>query len=301
MLQLFSFPPSLPGAEVRIAIALLFTAVAAYFDAFNKKWVPNYLVYGFLAAAFALNIIYFDQETLTIAIASSGIIFAASYALYRLGQLGGADAYVLSAISLAVPYLPKPLLSPPQALPYPFILSVLAPTGVAFILHMLFRFIPYISKQISHGKISVGASKLFGPASLTASFIAFLYVLSTLPVALPQFYLAILSFLFISLVFFSLFKDEIKASMAERIPVSKLQEEDVLALEQMDAALVKKLGLSPLISARTISLLKKSRLKSAPVYTGMPFFLPYLFLGLLATVLFGDILSALLSASIGTI
>ena len=54
------------------------------------------------------------------------------------------------------------------------------------------------------------------------------------------------------------------------------------------------LKLVPLMDARVISALKKSKMKKVPVYTGMPFFLPYLFLGLLFTVLFGDLLIYLL-------
>jgi len=78
--------------------------------------------------------------------------------------------------------------------------------------------------------------------------------------------------------------------MVESVQVSKLQEEDVLALEKMDASLVKKLKLQPLIDGKIILALKKSKVKAVPVYTGMPFFLPYLFLGLLLAVLFGDLL-----------
>ncbi|MEM2137760.1 MAG: prepilin peptidase [Candidatus Anstonellaceae archaeon] len=294
MLSLLPFPSTLPGAEMRIAAALVFTAIAAYFDAFNKKWVPNYVVYCFLATAFVLNLVYFEAETFKLALGSAAVIFAISFALYKLGQLGGADAYVLTAISLSVPYLPQPILSAAQQPPYPFILSVLAPTGFAFILHMLLRFIPYISKKISHGQVKFGISKLFGPALLTAAFAVFLSVMLSFPVALPQFYLGILSFLFLALIFFSLFKDEIKASMVEMVPTGKLQAEDVLALEQMDASLVKKFRLSALISEKTIAALRKSKLKKVPVYTGMPFFLPYLFFGLLVTILFGDVLSLLL-------
>jgi len=294
MLALLSFPSTLPGAEMRIAAALVFTAIAAYFDAFNKKWVPNYVVYGFLAIAFALNLIYFEAETFKLALGSAAVIFAISFALYKIGQLGGADAYVLTAISLAVPYLPQPLLFATQQPPYPFILSVLAPTGFVFILHMLLRFMPCISKKISHGQVRFGISKVFGPALLTVAFAAFLYFMLSFPAALPQFYLAILSFLFLALIFFSLFKDEIKASMVETVPTGKLQAEDILALEQMDSSLVKKLRLPALISEKTIAVLRKSGLRKVPVYTGMPFFLPYLFFGLLITILFGDVLSQLL-------
>ncbi len=293
MLDLFSFPPALPGIELRMLFAVAFTAAAAYFDVFNRKWVPNYLVYGFGAAAILANVIFFSPEASFIAFALGIAVFAISYPLYKIGQLGGADVYVLASIAALIPYLPKPLLSASQQVPYPFIFSVLVPTGIAFMLHMLFRFTPYISRKIAKGNVKFSLQRLAAPALLCMAFAFFFYTLSALPVALPPAYFAVLSFLFVALLFFTLFKDEIKYSMVEQLPVAKLQEEDVLALELMDAALVKKISLSPLLSAKSIAALRKSGLKKAPVYTGMPFFLPYLLLGLLVSLLFGDMISAL--------
>ena len=73
------------------------------------------------------------------------------------------------------------------------------------------------------------------------------------------------------------------------MPVGKLQCEDVLALEKMQP-LAKKLSLSPVISEKAIAALRRAKAKAVPVYTRMPFFLPYLFFGLLFSVLFGDLL-----------
>ena len=293
ILPFLSSPGTVPGLEWRILLAIAFTGAAAYYDAFNKKWVPNWLIYSFLACALLINLVFFEQALFIQAAAFAAIIFAASYVLYKFGQLGGADAYVLAAIAFTVPYLPKPLLAPAQSVPYPFILSLLIPTGIVFILHMLMRFIPYISKQLSSGKIHFTANKLAGPLLLAAVLVIFTNALLTLPFSVPQSYIAIIAFLSIALLFFSLFKDEIKDSMVEEVPVSRLQEEDVLALEKMPAETVKKLKLLPLMDAKIISALKKSGMKKVPVYTGMPFFLPYLFLGLLFTVLFGDLLFCL--------
>lgn len=294
MLDLFSAPAYVPGLELRIAVAVIFTAAMAYYDLFNKKWVPNALIYSFAICAVAINFVFYDPLLTWAALASGLMVFAICYALYRMGQLGGADAYALGAIAAAVPFLPSPLLFQQQPAPYPFILSVLAPTGLAFILHMALRFVPYIARRLAAGKIRLTAEKAAGPALLALAFVAFAYALSSLPISFPQAYFAILLFLAASLVFFSLFKSEIKDSMAEMVTVGKLQEEDVLALEKMNRGLVAKMKLQPLISAKTIALLKKTKLKSVPVYTKMPFFLPYLFLGLLFTVLFGDMLMYLL-------
>jgi Flp pilus assembly protein protease CpaA len=290
MFEIFSSPASIPGMEWRILVALLFSALAAYYDIFNKKWIPNILVYAFLASSIALNIIFFDQAVFISALAIGIFVFAFSYLLYKLGQLGGADMYFLAGIAMTIPYLSKPILAENQSIPYPFILSVLIPTGMFFIFHMLARFIPYISRQISNGNVQFTPSKLLSIFVLAAILFFFVSVLTSLPVAVPLSYFAIIFFLSAALLFFSLFKDEIKDSMIESVRVSKLQEEDVLALEKMDASLVKKLKLQPLIDGKIILALKKSKVKAVPVYTGMPFFLPYLFLGLLLAVLFGDLL-----------
>jgi len=294
MLDLFSAPQVIPGIGWRIALAVIFTAAMAYYDLFNKKWVPNTLIYGFAACAIAVNFVFYDSAITWSALAFGAIVFALCYMLYRMGQLGGADAYALGAIAAAIPFLPAPLLVSQQPVPYPFMLSMLAPTGLAFILHMALRFVPYVARRFAAGSICFTLEKAAGPALLAFAFAAFIYALSSLPLSFPPAYFAILFFLAISLLFFSLFKSEIKDSMVEMVPVRKLQEEDVLALEKMNKGLVARMKLPPLITAKSIALLRKSNLKSVPVYTGMPFFLPYLFFGLLFTILFGDMLLYLL-------
>jgi len=287
--SLLSPPAAVPGLDIRMLVAVAFTGAAAYYDIFNKKWVPDSLLWGFLGASLLLNVVFFDPAISTQAIFVAIIIAALTYALYRMGQLGGADVFVMASIALAIPYLPKPLLAASQAIPYPFFLSMLAPTGIAFILHMLVRFIPYISHQLAQGKVKFTLQKVAGPALIVISLLIFGAIVSSLPVSLPASYFAIIGFLGTALVFFSLFMPEIKASMVEKIPTSQLQCEDVMALEQMPE-LAKKLKLSPVISEKAIAALKHAKIKSVPVYTGMPFFLPYLFIGLVFTLLFGDLL-----------
>jgi len=289
MLPFLSPPASVPGIDIRILVAVAFTGAAAYYDMFNRKWVPDRLLWAFLACALLLNVAFFDSEIFMQGCAVAAIIAAISYALYKMGQLGGADVIVMASIALAIPSLPKPLLAPAQGVPYPFFLSMLAPTGIAFILHMLCRFIPYISRQVASGKVKFILQNVAGPVIVLLSLAIFAFIAASFPFPLPPLYFAVVGFLGIALVFFSLFMPEIKASMVEMVPVAKLQCEDVLALEQMPS-LAKKLSLAPVISEKAIAALKKAKIKSVPVYTGMPFFLPYLFIGLVFTLLFGDLL-----------
>ncbi|MEM4633653.1 MAG: A24 family peptidase [Candidatus Anstonellaceae archaeon] len=288
MLELFQPPMHLPGIEARIVLVLAFTAVAAYYDAFNKKWVPSTLLYAFLISAFAINLVFFQTSIFIQAVAFGLAAFAISYPLYKTGQLGGADVYAYSAIAMAIPYLPQPIFSPAQNVPYPFILSALAPTGIVFIAHMLVRFFPYIAKRLKH-EIKMDAQRLAPAAVVALAFLFFIYSISQSPAQIPLPYLAILSFLFSSLLFFSIFKQEIKDSMVETIPISKAQPEDVLAIEKLDPKVVSSLRLSPVLDSQAISAMRKAKINKVPIYTKMPFFLPYLFFGVLFTILFGDL------------
>ncbi|MFA6214710.1 MAG: prepilin peptidase, partial [Candidatus Micrarchaeia archaeon] len=211
LLSLLSPQPSVPGIDVRMLVALAFTGAAAYFDMFNRKWVPDALLWGFLGSALLLNVIFFDTALFAQALTAAIIIAALTYALYRMGQLGGADVFVMASIALAVPYLPHPLLAAAQDVPYPFFLSMLAPTGIAFILHMLARFIPYVSRRISEGKVKFTMQKIAGPAIILLALLAFGATISSLPASLPPAYFAVVGFLGAALVFFSLFMPEIKA------------------------------------------------------------------------------------------
>jgi len=287
--SLLSPPAIVPGIDIRMMVAVAFMGAAAYYDMFNKKWVPDSLLWCFLGASLLLNVVFFDSAIFAQALFVAIIIAALTYVLYRMGQLGGADVFVMASIALAIPYLPKPLLAASQAIPYPFFFSMLAPTGIAFIVHMLIRFIPYMSRKLSRGEVDFTMQKVAGPVIIAISLLIFGTIVSSMPVSLPASYFAIIGFLGAALIFFSLFMPEIKASMVEKISTSRLQCEDVLALEQMES-LAKKLKLSPVIDEKTITALKRAKIKSVPVYTGMPFFLPYLFIGLVFALLFGDLL-----------
>ncbi|MEM4348433.1 MAG: hypothetical protein QXN37_02585 [Candidatus Anstonellaceae archaeon] len=289
---MFSSPSQIPGIEIRVIVSVLFTAASAYFDLFNNKWVPNNLVYAFLAAAIFLNFIFFSPATFH-AFAFGAAIFALSFLLYKAGQIGGADMFVLSAIAIALPYAPQPFFAEGKTAPYPFIISVLVPASIFFILHMLLRFLPYVTELAKKGKITFSLEKFVGLAALSLSFAAFNIALFMLPGRISQAFILLIAFLFVSLLFFSFFKKEIKEAMAQRVKVSLLQEEDVLALELMNQQLVRKLSLKPVITKEQIAKLKAARIREVIVYTKMPFFLPHLLLGLLFALLFGDILTYL--------
>jgi Flp pilus assembly protein protease CpaA len=101
-------------------------------------------LYIFLAIAFILNVVAYDSTISFYAIGTAVLVFAAFYLLYKTGQLGGADAYIMTALALLLPIQPKGLLliAQPSFLSLPFILDIILASGISFMLYMLVRSIP---------------------------------------------------------------------------------------------------------------------------------------------------------------
>ena len=50
---------TMPGELIRVLLAFIGTAVAAYYDVFNNKNIPDNFLYGFLGLAFIVNLVLF--------------------------------------------------------------------------------------------------------------------------------------------------------------------------------------------------------------------------------------------------
>jgi len=280
----------LPYEELRIGIALLGTAAATYFDLSNNRNVPNSLLYGFLAFAVLLNL-FAPGESIIYTFAVSAIIFAAGWLFYRAGQIGGADVFVLASISLLLPV--QPLSSMQNAttplLQFPFALYIFAIAGLLFILAMLATYAPAALRGALSGKIKIAPEKWAYAAGLALLFAAFAYFAQSVPFV-PASYIALLGILVLSSMFFLLFREHVRDAMLSYVPLSKIEEEDVIALEHMGRGLAEKYSIPRVMGAPDLARLKKSKIPLArwPVYKKMHVFLPYILLALLVMILLGD-------------
>lgn len=267
----------MPGELVRIAIALLGTAAATYFDIFNNRNIPNNLLYAFLAIAFLTNLAFFNADILIYAAALTAVLFAFGFILYRAGQLGGADLFVICSISLLLPIHPSFLSTPFN---YPLIFSTLLYSGVAFAVFSIFFFGNLLIK-------SKKAKPNLLYLSLAIPYIFFSYLFLTAPFFSPV-YFFIASILMLSAIFYLVFRDSINEAITQKVKVSTLKgDEDVLAKEKMPE-LMKKLKIGPVIGKKELAALKKTKVKDVYIYAELPPFLPFLLVGLLASILFGD-------------
>ena len=268
----------MPGELIRIALAIIGTAVVAYFDIFNNRNIPNEILYVFLGVAILSNFMFFDQEVFTFAAVIAVFFSAWGYLFYRVGHFGGADVFVLASLALLLP-IPPSFVKLPFNIPFVFVVFLFA-----LVLSSLYSLIDFAIKLAKkHTKPNMLYLALLIPYAL------FIYMFSSSPIFSLSF-LVIISISLVSTIFFAAYRDDILKLQAQKIPISKVTEEDVLAVELMDKETVWLHGLKKLVTIEELKRLKKLKLKEVLVYTKLLPFLPFMFAGLILALLFGNYL-----------
>ena len=269
----------MPGEPARIAIALIGTIIVTYFDIFNNRNIPNNLLYAFLAVAFITSIVFFSSEIFIYSIIQFAIIGILGFGLYKMGQLGGADVFVLCSIVLLLPILPT---GEETLFNFPLALPLLLYGGVAFAVYSVL----YFGKIIMHQK-NLKPNYIY--LALLIPYFIFAFIFLNAPF-FSTIYFMIASLLLLSSIFFLVFRDAIYKGISEKVLVSKLPPDgDVLAKEKM-GPLMKKLKIGPVIEEKELKILKKAKVKEVWIYSQLPPFLPFVLVGLLASLFFGNLI-----------
>ena len=265
----------LEGESLRILVAFIGLVIASWFDVFNKRNIPIYFLYGFMILSVIINI-FFASGILEFSVLVTILVSIFGYLFYRIGQMGGADVFMLASISQLLPVHPSF-----SSLPFnfPLILSVFLFSGVLFI----FYFLIFVMYRILREKPAPEPAYLV----LILPYLVFVYIYFSSPLFHPL-YLIVLSLSFVSIILFYTYRKSITLMLAEKLPLSKVEPEDILALDLMDKTVVQKHKLERLVTPQDLKKFKKLRLSSLYVYTKLPPFIPFL--------LFGFILSLFLSS-----
>lgn len=275
---------------LRIAVAVAGLLVATYYDLFNRRNVPVNITYFMIGAGFLLNLATMDLSLIIFSSLIALIVLGLGYLIYRTGQIGGADVLIFASIALLFPSIPESLLKPPSQpfFEFPFVASVFIISGLLSIFGIAAIYIPRVLKDLARGKVKITATSAFSAFAMLVSFLAVIYALGPyLPFQSGQ---ALLALVMLLAVFLILFKDHISSSMIEWVPFSKIDDEDVIALELLDKKLVAKYSLEKVATRQVLERLKKTGLKKFPVFKGMPAFVPYILLAVLLLLIFGDLL-----------
>lgn len=267
---------TMPGEIIRVIIAFVGTAAAAYYDLFNKKNVPDRFLYGFLAIAFLTNLVLYEENLFWFSLAVAAFFSAVGYLFYKMGQLGGADVFVLASIILLLPIHPSFV---NMSFNMPFILSVIIFSGVLFALYVLV----YFGWKLS--QVEAKPNLLYALMFIPYLLFAYVYVNSFL---FSPLYFIFVTILLFATIFFMMYRDSLIKLLAEELPVAQLEPEDVLALEIMNKDMVKRYKLPRLLTKGEVERIKKTKLTELWVYTRLPPFIPFVLIGMVLSLLFAN-------------
>lgn len=267
---------AMPGELIRVLLAFAGTIAAAYYDVFNKKNIPDQFLYAFLGIAFLANLVLFEESLFWFSLGVAVFLSAVGYLFYRMGQLGGADLFVLSSIMLLLPIHPS-FVGMPFNLP--FIFSVFIFSGILFALYVVFYFGWKLTQMEAKPKLAY--SIILVPYAIFVYFFVNSFLFSWV-------FLAFVSISIVSTVFFMMFRDSLNQMLAEELPVAQLEPEDVLALEIMNKDMVERYKIPRLMTPDQIERLKKTKVTEVWVYTKLPPFVPFILAGMVLSLIFAN-------------
>ncbi len=279
--------------ELSYLTAVIGSGVAAYYD-LKTTYIPDWLTHAMIILGVVFVFLQFSTISALEYLGIAAAVFGIGFVAYTLGQLGGGDVKLYTALALLVPTFntifkfPKP--------PYPPIVSIFFASAIFGSIVISFQ---YITKLIKDRHDIDG----FDSKITTAAVSSGLFVLLGIIFVFLQPGFSFILFALAFGVFIYPFKDDLMHMYAlEYKRVSDLTEDDIIATDVLGSDKSKKLGLTP--GRRTylsfeLDKIKKNarkfRITKVPVYENLPTFGVYIFLGVLFTILFGDMVFVLFS------
>lgn len=296
---------------LRVAIAIAGTAYLAWQDA-RTSFMDERVLYAMAAAGLLLNLLVWEPGFLLSSVGLAAVVFAFGYLLYKAGQLGGGDVWLFAALQMLLPAYPSGV----AVALAPALSSVVPNFAAAVQLSVSFagRAYPFLLSILSAsaflalwGSALMYAWKLRGrrlkPDSLLlvgmlALLIAILFWMNSVLQASAGMS-ALMVLLLLPGAFLTSFRRQLLDEVVvKRVSISQIEDEDILALEKMPARLVRKYKLGRVLTVAEVKKLRllqrKEGLRLFPVCKVLPRFGPYILLGLLVSLLLGDLFAFVL-------
>ncbi|MGI0100361.1 MAG: hypothetical protein ACREBH_01385 [Candidatus Micrarchaeaceae archaeon] len=282
---------------LRIVSIVAAAFVYMMFDLFNKRNVPSLWAYATFMYGFALTLLYLNFMQIAVSLAVALIILGVGYVVYKIGQLGGADVIEFAALSLMLPVLGFPFVtSGISQYGIPFALSLLVNTGIVALAIVPLYYIPNAARKLKKPLSSYITRKSVFMASLMAVAYAAFIAFVLLEVGPNIAGVTVLAIMMASSFFIMLFSVPIMYSMIEYVGIGRFEAGDIIALNLMDARNVSRLrkrirGFDRLVTTGTMRQMRRQKIKDKlPVYkNAMPFAVP-IFIGVIMTLLFGNLI-----------
>ena len=264
---------------LREAIVLVAVALGAYSD-----WKTG-LIYDWITLPLiAIGILFNAFEAERIAFYAVGIgVFIVGYALYYAGKLGGGDVKLFTGIALALPFLGG----------YPFIITALFVAAFASIICLSVWFVSrYAKAGIDWKKNKRGTRNAAVLGIGLAAYLAIVWFYGAASIALICFLAIIFAFGLPFMAFEAGIKEKF---FLKRVPIGKLEEDEIIASEYLPEKARKRLGLKwkGVLGEKEKEELKKMNLKAVAVYRGLPRFGPFALIGVIIAIVFPELLKLL--------
>jgi len=281
----------------RIASALVISFIYMLFDVFNKRNVPGSFVYFTLGYGFVLTLFYFDMGAILFSSAVALVVLGIGYVVYKVGQIGAADIIELAAISLILPIQQAPfLLGRVIQFGLPFVLSVMVAAGMIAMIVVPIYYLPKAKKLFKKSLVSLIDKKgAFKAIVIIIPYLALALFLAAVS-SINAVGLAVLLLMMVGSSLLMLFEKPITDSMVEFVTIEKCDEGDIIAFNLMGkteiATIRKKVKMfDRLLTKDLINEMKAKRIRNKiPVYkNALPFAVP-IFVGVVFSILFGDII-----------
>jgi hypothetical protein len=292
----------------RIAVALAGTAYLAWEDA-RTSFMNERVLYAMIGVGLLLDLATLQTQFIIFSVGGSALIFAVGYYLYRSGQLGGGDVLLISSLQLLLPYSPQLI----RSITVPALLPGLD-LQQSLYLGLVNNSIPFVASVFITGTLLalLGSSvhfarKLRGRklkpdylvGGLTFAVAAAIVLMGVFVTGITAGQWVLFIGAFIPAIFLASFRKQINEELIVKyITISEIQDEDVLMVDEMDPRIVKKYGLSKVLTVSEVEKLRKvsreKKIRKFPVAVDLPRFGPYLLAGLVASLALGDLVSLLL-------
>jgi len=261
------------------AVLVLASGIATYTD-LKEGLIHNYITYPLIAFGLIAS---FLNGILTTALLYALIVFVVGYLLYYTGKIGGGDLKLFIGITLIMPELAG----------IPFILSVLVVSSlIALMVVGGYYSIAYLLKGFDYELNEKGIQRIGLLALFFAGYLYLLYSFSNISI----YSIILLSVvLFFGLMFTALEKGIREFFFLKKIPFKEVELDDLIAFDYLPASIQKKLDLKGkrVLDEKEVRKIKHLKLKQVPVYRNLPKFGPFIFIGILLSLAFPEILKLL--------
>lgn len=266
MLKKFMKKFQIGGKMIEYIIAIIFMLMFSYYDLFNNRIIPENVSYSFLFVGVLIFFAFLPFEFMKVIIAI--LVFFIGYILYKIGYLGGADVYAITGLTLLLPL---------NFMEIPTIIILLLGSMLLTMFYVMLNFF------IKSKKIKIEKQDMITAGLWVIGYSALAYMIYNIghtTIGIIVFFLGLLSSTF------ALIKSNLMDSMIETIPLEKIIEEDILAVDKMDRDFIEKNKIDRLLTKEEINKLRELDVEEVPVYTGLPPYLPFVSIVTIIIILF---------------